>query len=200
MAGMGKPSNSPLLTLGLWLPLLGAGAVLIASSGCGKGSSGSGSTADLAPPSDLGSPTDQAPPSDLAVPSDLATPPDLAPPVVALPSGCPSSATAANVYSIVQTSCAINSNCHGTSSSHFQIASVADVKTLWVNVNADQALVPFPRVTPSNVNRSYLLYKLVGQQNKVAPSPACGAQMPSGSTLTQAQICTFVAWVSSGAN
>lgn len=185
-----KPSCT-LVTVGLGFGL-GVTALL---GGCDGGSTTQDmAVADMAVKTDLSVP-------DLAPGPDLLVPPDMQPPTaVGVPSGCPASATANEVYAIVQTKCAI-ANCHGTNSVHFQITSAADMKTKWVNKKADQAdnstLMPY--VTPSDVNKSYVVYKLIGEQGKV--SPYGGVTMPQGSAmLTSAQICTFTAWIKSGAN
>lgn len=184
-----KPSCT-LVTLGL-----GLGVTALLGGGCDGGSTTQDmAVADMAVKTDLSVP-------DLAPGPDLLVPPDMQPPTaVGVPSGCPASATANEVYAIVQTKCAI-ANCHGTNSVHFQITSAADMKTKWVNKKADQAdnstLMPY--VTPSDVNKSYVVYKLIGEQGKV--SPYGGVTMPQGSAmLTSAQICTFTAWIKSGAN
>lgn len=190
-----KLTRMPPRTLATRLAGLGVG--LVVGSGCGGGST----TQDMSMVTDMAVKTDLGAVADLAPGPDLLVPPDMQPPTaVGVPSGCQASATANDVYTIVQSKCAI-ANCHGTNSVHFQITSAADMKTKWINKKADQAdsstLMPY--VTPSDVNKSYVVYKLIGEQGKV--SPYGGVTMPQGSAmLTSAQICTFTAWIKSGAN
>jgi hypothetical protein len=53
-------------------------------------------------------------------------------------------------------------------------------------------------VTASNVDMSYLMYKLVGQQGTVGGR---GGLMPKGGRrLADADLCKFIVWIKEGAN
>ena len=64
-------------------------------------------------------------------------------------------------------------------------------------VNVDSTGASMKRITPSNIDASYLLYKVHGQQANV-PNGG-GGQMP-GMGLSDAEKCTLINWVKSGAN
>ena len=127
--------------------------------------------------------------------------PDLSTPAVTLtlknvPTGCPTTETAADLYTtVVSTSCALN-GCHGQNSTSFHLLSATDLHDQWVGKRSNlYAGVTQPFVTAGDVNASWVMYKLTGSQGQF------GSQMPStGSKLTDAQVCKFVAWISSGAN
>ena len=53
-------------------------------------------------------------------------------------------------------------------------------------------------VTPGDVDRSYLLFKMLNQQTNVVGGG--GDPMPIGKVLSEAQRCTVIEWVRSGAN
>ena len=55
-----------------------------------------------------------------------------------------------------------------------------------------------PYVTASDIDKSYLLYKLTGEQLKVPNGN--GSQMPQGAALLDSEKCRFVRWVKNGAN
>ena len=100
--------------------------------------------------------------------------------------------TAAMVFPMVlQPSC----NCHQGGSGGLVMSSVATLLGNTVNVDASQA--DMKRITPNNVDQSYLLYKVFGQQNNVPGGG--GSKMPIGSMLTPTQQCLLVNWVKSGA-
>jgi hypothetical protein len=112
-----------------------------------------------------------------------------------VPTGCPSSETAADLWtSVVQPTCAV-AGCHSTGGTSFALTAAADMHSKWVGVNS--ALYPqvgMPYVTANNLNTSFLMYKITGSQGKY------GAQMPqTGIPLSTANMCKFVAWINSGA-
>ena len=53
------------------------------------------------------------------------------------------------------------------------------------------------RVTAGDIDKSYLLYKIYGQQFAVPGGG--GGTMPTGGMLSDSEICVFVDWVSGGA-
>lgn len=151
---------------------------------------------------DLTSPTDQrGAPADAAAP-DLRPALDMAPPTVTgLPTDCAAGGTAAQLYTnVIQSKCA-TTNCHGaTGSVHFSITAASDLKAKWVGKQADQTFATkMNLVTAGNLNQSYVLYKLVNQQEKASDSP--GGQMPLGGTaLGHDDLCRFISWIQGGAN
>ena len=51
-------------------------------------------------------------------------------------------------------------------------------------------------VTPSDLDRSYLMYKLTGQQ---ASAMGGGNSMPRSGRLRDADLCKFIVWIKEGA-
>lgn len=117
------------------------------------------------------------------------------PPMVTVPVMCEAGViTAQQLYdTVVKTSCASN-NCHGGPQLP-SLKSAAEIKAL-VGQSSFSSL---PYIdSGKDINKSYLLYKLTGEQLKV---PAGGGlQMPDGAPLSEQDICKFFLWVSSGAN
>ena len=114
-----------------------------------------------------------------------------------VPTNCPASETAADLYTtVVQNTCAV-SGCHGASGTSFQITAAADMHTKWVGVKSSlyaSSGVTMPYVTANDVNSSFLMYKLTGSQGKF------GAAMPEGlGMLDSTKLCKFVAWINNSA-
>ena len=86
--------------------------------------------------------------------------------------------------------------CHVGGSGGLTMNSAATFKANTVNIDATVASMK--RITPSNIDASYLLYKVHGQQDNV-PSGG-GSTMPQGGQLTNPEKCTLINWVKSGAN
>ncbi|MCS6914541.1 MAG: hypothetical protein RMK29_03450 [Myxococcales bacterium] len=155
-----------------------------------------------------------SPPADMALPpNDLRSPePDLAqdlqpqdmpsmdnPQVTGLPT-CPDVIVSANQLfeRTVRSSCASAARCHGaTSPVHWNLQSGDDLKRHWVNQMSNQT-TRVPLVRPSNIHASYVMYKLMGQQEKVGGR---GGRMPLGADrLPDNHLCNFINWIGSGAN
>ncbi len=141
----------------------------------------------------------------VAMHPDMAVPPppsDMSPPKLSgYPTDCVAGATAAMVYSnVVSPSCALN-NCHGTNFIHWNAGnSATTMRQALVGVPADQA-APMDRIKPSDLNNSYLMYKLLNEQAEVVSEPTAGSQMPlNASMLTHDQLCYFISWILAGAN
>jgi hypothetical protein len=92
---------------------------------------------------------------------------------------------------VIQPSC----NCHQGGSGGLTMTSPATLISNTVNVDASQA--DMKRITPNNVDQSYLLYKVFNQHNNV-PNGG-GSKMPLGGNLSAAQQGLLVNWVKSGA-
>ena len=148
------------------------------------------------PPADMTSMT-----RDLGT-SDLATTPagdmTVVPPKLTGVTCASATVTAAMVYSsVIMNNCA-GSGCHqgngattlplfGTSSTSFRAAVVSKQSSATMNY-----------ITPSDIDNSYLLYKIFNQQQKV--SGGGGGQMPDNANpLSTANMCLLVNWVRSGA-
>ena len=163
---LGAMKNRPLCTVRVALCL----PLLVAvATGCGCGG-GSSSTADLS-----------------VAPAKLT--------LTNVPTGCPTTETAADRYStVVASSCAL-ANCHGTSGLGYQLFSAADMRAQWIDKPVKlYSTVGLSYITPGDLNKSFIMYKLTGSQGQY------GGMMPSTGALTSAQICKFVAWIGSGAN
>lgn len=87
-----------------------------------------------------------------------------------------------------------NCGCHGGGSGGLQFSDAASFKAVTVNVDATNA--DMKRITPGNIDASYILYKLHGQQDKVPGGG--GKQMPlGGSQLSDDKLCLMINWVKS---
>ncbi len=121
-----------------------------------------------------------------------------APTVTGLPSCTQTGVTSDMVYTVMQKNCTFAS-CHGQGGFPYSVMSAADVKTMLVAPASETTTMP--RVTPGQVDKSYVIYKLMGQQSKAAPANMAGGSMPLGSPmLGNNDLCTFVAWIEEGAN
>jgi hypothetical protein len=102
--------------------------------------------------------------------------------------------TAAMLYTgVVSISCT-GARCHDPGSAGtLAMGSVAQMRT--------NLLIPsrsgMPRVTARDLDRSYVMYKLLNQHPRV-PGGA-GTRMPPSASLSNAQLCLFVNWIRSGA-
>jgi hypothetical protein len=91
--------------------------------------------------------------------------------------------------------------CHGPGggpSFLFEFTDAGTLRSAWVNVNSAQ--VPsVKRITPGDINKSYVLYKLWGQHLD-AGYDGIGDRMPQGGPyLTDAEMCRIINWVNGGA-
>ncbi|MBK7857802.1 MAG: hypothetical protein IPJ65_04075 [Archangiaceae bacterium] len=116
--------------------------------------------------------------------------------------GTPSDAgTIADIYAGVVTnySCGVG-GCHGAGPSPFQIYQFTDpasLRTAWVNADAFQA--PMKRITPGNIDQSYVIYKVWGQ-HRDAGVAGTGDRMPQGGPyMRNDELCTLINWVQAGA-
>ena len=75
--------------------------------------------------------------------------------------------------------------------------NMKDAATMKTNTVGVASSAQIPRVTASNLDTSYLIYKILGQQMK-APGGG-GSSMPLGGSLTVAEQCTVINWVKFGA-
>ena len=93
---------------------------------------------------------------------------------------------------VVQPKC----GCHVNGFGGLTINSAATLKSNNVNMLSSQAAMNL--VTPSNVDQSYFLFKILDQQNN-APGGA-GSSMPLGGNISDVEKCVLINWVKSGAN
>jgi len=157
---------------------------------------------DLAGPADLaGGKNDLAVAVDMAGGTpDLSMPPrDLGggPMVTGLPTCTDTGVTADILFSTVaRSSCAVTGDCHSKGDGGLTFTSGATLKSAMVGIASKQTGV-IPLVTASDVDRSYLMYKLTNQQATVMGR---GGMMPRGGMrLTDANLCKFIVWIKEGA-
>lgn len=160
----------------------------------GAGDLAGGST-DLAMPGDLGVKTDMA-----GGTPDLSMPPrDMAagPMVTGLPTCTDTGVTADVLFTTVaRSSCAVTGDCHAKGDGGLTFTSGATLKSAMVGIASKQTTV-VPLVTAGDVDRSYLMYKLVNQQAAVMGR---GGIMPRGAgRLSDANLCKFIVWIKEGA-
>ena len=87
-----------------------------------------------------------------------------------------------------------NCGCHGGGSGGLTFSDAASFKAATVNVKASNA--DMNRITPGDIDASYILYKLHGQQAKVPGGG--GSQMPKGGAqLSDDKLCLMINWVKS---
>src|SRR5262249_31768364 len=89
--------------------------------------------------------------------------------------------------------------CHGPGSPNFYTLSDApSMKAAWVNQKSGE--VPtMNRVTPGDVDQSYVLYKVCDEQKDAGVS-GTGDQMPQGGPyLSEEQVCALANWIKAGA-
>lgn len=136
------------------------------------------------------------------MPPDLTPlPPDMSPPMVTgLPTDCTPGTTLTDVYNnVFVPRCGVDA-CHRNQFALFGALTAAQFRDAVVNVKASQP-PNMMRVKPGDLNGSYLIYKLVNQQTKVAFSQVAGVQMPNGAMpLDKDSLCKFISWVQGGAN
>lgn len=131
---------------------------------------------------------------------DLSTPPvDMAtaPTVTGLPTCTDTGVTADVVFSTVaSTSCAVAGTCHSKGEGGLTFTSGATLKSALVGVASKQTTL-IPLVTASDIDHSYIMYKLSDQQTKVMGR---GGMMPrGGARLSDANLCKFIVWIKEGA-
>lgn len=167
----------------LMLPIAG----LLAACGGETGPTGGNNDMSVTPGADMKSTV------------DMASPPDLAPPKLTVPTTCmPANVTLATTYStVISNKCGGNS-CHLNGGSQSpRMGTANDFKTYTVNIEFRTGSNG-KYIVPSNVDLSYLLYKLTGEHTRFPSGD--GSQMPLGTTLTPTELCTVINWVRSGAN
>ena len=93
---------------------------------------------------------------------------------------------------VIQPKC----GCHINGSGGLTMNSAATFKANTVNIDSSGALMK--RITPNNIDASYLLYKVHGQQANV-PGGGGGTMPLGGGVLADAEECTLINWVENGA-
>jgi len=107
-----------------------------------------------------------------------------------LPSCTPVQITGSQVYAGVFNGC----SCHKSTAP--RMASAADLMANLVNKMPRAAMMPL--VTPGDVNRSYLIFRLTGEGDLI-PGGSSGFMPLGGSKLNTSQMCQVVNWIRSGA-
>lgn len=183
------PRPSPLLAIAL--------CALSATAAC-TGSSPS-SDADLGVV-DLRVPDLQTPDLRPTPPMDLALPPDMAPAMLTgLPTDCTPGTTLDVLYStVIGPRCSVEA-CHGNPFSQWGALTAGQFKSIMVD-KRDTQTSNMVRVKASDLNGSYLMYKLTNQHTKVVPAFRAGVQMPNGATpLDRDSLCKVISWIQGGA-
>ncbi len=109
-----------------------------------------------------------------------------------MPPNCQDAAVSvAQAYGAVQGTC----NCHANGPGGLTFSNAASFRTSMVGVDAQIAKMKL--VTAGDIDHSYLLFKILNQQDNVVRGGE--APMPIGKILSDAQKCTLINWVKSGA-
>lgn len=108
-------------------------------------------------------------------------------------SRAPATVSAAQAWQAVAGSCSCHAKGLGTKLIFSDAPSFRDSM-----VHVPSAVAAINIVTPGDVDSSYLLFKLLNQQDNVIGGG--GDPMPIGKVLTDAQRCAVIEWVRSGAN
>jgi hypothetical protein len=90
--------------------------------------------------------------------------------------------------------------CHGPGpgAQLFQFGDAPSLRAVWVDAGSGQASMK--RITPGDIDQSYVLYKLWGQHLDAGVSGGFGDRMPQGGPfLHDDEMCTIINWVKSGA-
>ncbi|MBL8635410.1 MAG: hypothetical protein JNM40_19440 [Myxococcales bacterium] len=108
-----------------------------------------------------------------------------------LPTCTPATVTATQLFnSVVSASC----SCHKSSASP-RMNTASDLYNNLVNKNA--RLAQMKLVTPGDITRSYVLFRLTSEGDQI-PGGSAG-YMPLSGMMGSSQLCQFVNWVRSGA-
>lgn len=103
--------------------------------------------------------------------------------------------TAAQLYMGVVTTSCTGARCHDPGTGGMlSMGSAAQMRT---NLLMRSSRAAMARVTPRDLNNSYVMYKLLNQHMRV-PGGA-GNRMPPSGSLGNTQLCLFVNWIRSGA-
>ena len=114
------------------------------------------------------------------------------PPLPLMPPGCSDAkVTHQQAYAAVQGTC----NCHGNGPGGLTFSSAGTFRSSMVGVTAQIASMKL--VTAGDIDQSYLLYKVLNQQDNVVRGG--DSPMPIGKILSDAQKCMLINWVKSGA-
>lgn len=125
------------------------------------------------------------------------TAPDTGPKLSPAPNCATAAINADTLYTeVLKTSCAA-STCHGAGTTvPFKANSGAEFKAAWVGKAASQTS-KVPYVTAGDADKSYVMYKVLGQGTKAGGS---ASQMPlGGAPLAEADICKIYNWIEGGA-
>ncbi len=162
--------------------------------------------ADLAGAADLAVAHDLAGAADMATTADLSTAtPDLSTPagdmatgpvVTGLPTCTVTGVNADMVFTDVARGSCASGMCHNMGSAGLTFTTGATFKSALVGVTSKQ-VATLALVTASNIDKSYLMYKLTGQHTALGGR---GDLMPKGGMrLSDANLCKFIVWIKEGA-
>ena len=115
------------------------------------------------------------------------------PPLPLMPPNCaPAAVGLAQAWAAIQPAC----GCHGNGAGGLKFGDADSFRDNTVGLLPTTAAIPL--VTPFEPGASYLIYKLLDQQDHVPGGR--GSRMPIAKALGDAQICTLINWVDSGAD
>jgi hypothetical protein len=119
------------------------------------------------------------------------------PKLMGVPTCTDTGVTAEIVFnSVAKANCA-NGRCHSTGAGYLGFMDGATMKTAMVGKKSGQSMLDI--VKASNIDQSYVLYKLM-DQHMVPGVAGRGELMPKGgSKLANADLCKFIVWVKEGA-
>ena len=110
-----------------------------------------------------------------------------------MPPNCaPADVGASQAYNAIKPSC----GCHSNGAGELKFTSGDSFRDSMVDVMAKDAAMPL--VKPGDLNNSYLLYKILNQQNSAIGGR--GSPMPLGKPLSDSNKCLLINWVKSGAD
>lgn len=113
-----------------------------------------------------------------------------------LPTGCAPGVTADKLFTDTYMGNCAFGGCHGDGATTFVAKTAADLKGLVGKAATQTAKMPL--VTAGDPQKSYLMYKLLGQQTKAGGS---GLLMPQGAGTPQPanDLCKYLIWIQEGA-
>jgi hypothetical protein len=131
---------------------------------------------------------------------DMTGPADMTfvPPTLDVSTCTTATVTLTTIYTnIIMPTCA-TASCHAVGATPPNFAGgKTTFFTNTVGVSANRSTVPnLKYIVANDPNNSFLLYKVTGQQTKIANG---GSPMPLGGSLTAAQQCQIINWVRGGA-
>jgi hypothetical protein len=158
---------------------------------------------DLRPANPGGGDMEEPVDTDLGDRPDFRPPPDLTPPpmLTNVPDCAMATVTAEALYTQVARDRCTARYCHGSQDpvANFKFESSAQMRSVWLGRFSTQSGIPF--VSSRNLDRSYVIWKLLDQHGRFGPPNMTGSRMPlpPREALSTADLCLFINWIRSGA-